>query len=380
MITTSGFRLSNLPRYTPVDPNLVAFQPTKLTEGALDALRLASNLQKYQSDRQKQEEEKALQQQRMEAARAAYGAQAALGRKTMALAPREAETALADFKVADELRQPKADLERSLIGSRSKDLAFNEAIRGEVETAKKVEAETAAATAGMSAANKVMQLQQQAEQLRDAIANSPEDNKLKRELQQAEKDLKTALADQYKATAAASKEKIDVEREKIKAKQEAANSVRELAKDARSAAAAASSAVSRRGAMQVEDPQKPGGALVPLASLQGRIFEQDKAGNWVPKKEFFGDKAIPIPPTIMQQLKAYQQLMDREKRLLEEADDLDLQAYDARKSAQSNEPSSAKKDEASTGGVVKITSKEQFDKLPSGTEFVGPDGKQYRKP
>lgn len=27
-----------------------------------------------------------------------------------------------------------------------------------------------------------------------------------------------------------------------------------------------------------------------------------------------------------------------------------------------------------------ITSKEEFDKLPSGAEFIGSDGKRYRKP
>lgn len=352
MITTSGFKLSNLARYTPVDPNLVSFQPTKITEGALDAIRLAGNLQKYQSDRMKQEEEKALQQQRMEAARAAYGAQTASSLETMALAPVRTQDALAQFSAAAELRPGETALRKASTQSKSADLAFNEAIRNDVEAAKKVEAQTSAATAGMSAANKVQQLQLQAAELNDAIINSPQDKELQRKAKEVDVKYKEALSEQAKAAAKLSLEKPDIEREKIAQKKAAAEDLAKLAKDARAAATATASTASRRGSMLVEDPQKPGGALVPLSSIQGRLFEQDKAGNWVVKKEFLGRKPISIPPQLQQQLNAYQQLMQTEKRLLEEADALDAEVYGARKSAvksQSNEPEIAKQEEASTG-------------------------------
>lgn len=392
MITTSGFRLSNLARFTPVDQNLVAFQPTKVTEGALDALRLASTLQKYQSDKRKQEEENALQQQRMEAARAGYGAQAALGQKTMALAPREAEIALADFKVADELRQPKADLERSLLGSRSKDLAFNEAIRGDVEAAKKVEAETAAATAGLKAANTTSQLMnegaalrstaadlafkdrvrpnvesaaelkayQDAEltamnwaarvndakikeaELRNKLANFPEDSSVAREAEKAKVEKTKAEAELNRAQAELARMKPTIEQNKLAAKRELANTAEKQVQNLDKLAESALMQANRIGGQRIDDPFNPKGAPTTVNSLQTRIMEQDANGNWVVKTGIF--KSTP-PPQVLQLIKLYQDQLN-------EAEQYKDQARAARKrlqSALSDEPEIAKKEESSTG-------------------------------
>lgn len=341
MITTSGFRLSNLARFTPVDPNLVAFQPTKITEGALDALRLASTLQKYQSDRKKQEEENALQQQRMEAAKAGYGAQTALAQETMALAPARTAGVLADFKVADELRQPKANLEMSLLGSKSKDLAFNEAIRGEVETAKRVEAETAAATAGMSAANKVQQLQLQAAELTDAIINNPKDKDLQRKAKEVDAEYKKALTDQATAAAELSRAKPTIEQNKIAARRELANTEEKRVQNLEKLASDALMQADRIGSREIEDPSSAKSARSTINSLQGRIMEQDDNGNWNLKKGIF----VKAPsPQVVQMLKLYQEQLN-------EAEQYKAQARAARKrlqSALSDEPEVAKKEEAAT--------------------------------
>ncbi len=55
-ITTQGHRLSNLPRYTPVDPSLVAFNPSAATSGIMDALKVGATLDKIRAERAAQAE------------------------------------------------------------------------------------------------------------------------------------------------------------------------------------------------------------------------------------------------------------------------------------------------------------------------------------
>lgn len=69
-INTSGYQFNNLARYTPVDPSLVAFNPSQLVNGAMDATKLAASIQKYQTDKAISAELAANRQARIEADKA----------------------------------------------------------------------------------------------------------------------------------------------------------------------------------------------------------------------------------------------------------------------------------------------------------------------
>ena len=88
MITTQGFRLSNLPRYTPVDPSLVAFNPSAATSGIMDALRVGATLEKIKADRAAAEELAATREARIAYENATKGA-------ATRVAPRKADLELA---------------------------------------------------------------------------------------------------------------------------------------------------------------------------------------------------------------------------------------------------------------------------------------------
>jgi len=87
-IITQGHRLSNLPRYTPVDPSLVAFNPSAATSGIMDALRVGATLEKIKADRAAAEELAATRDARIAYENATKGA-------ATRVAPRKADLELA---------------------------------------------------------------------------------------------------------------------------------------------------------------------------------------------------------------------------------------------------------------------------------------------
>lgn len=67
MINTSGFRLSQMPNYTPVDPSLVAMNPGAITQGIGASFQLANLLEQVKAQRQKRQLMDAIMQGQIEA-------------------------------------------------------------------------------------------------------------------------------------------------------------------------------------------------------------------------------------------------------------------------------------------------------------------------
>lgn len=96
-ISTNGYQVQVMPQYAPVDPRLVAFDPTQLTKGALSSIELLNELSKRKAFEQQQADLAQTHDARIAAELAKYGITtgtapgeiAALNAKNTGIAARE---------------------------------------------------------------------------------------------------------------------------------------------------------------------------------------------------------------------------------------------------------------------------------------------------
>lgn len=119
-IQTAGSQVSVMPQYSPVNPSLVAFNPTSVSDGMMNAFNLAKALEEIKSKKALQAEIEATRQKRIEAANAKNTLGAATD--TSALGLVEPQTALELGKIGQQqtLLEPTTK-------SKLSDLYFNTA-------------------------------------------------------------------------------------------------------------------------------------------------------------------------------------------------------------------------------------------------------------
>ncbi len=89
MIQTRGFQTDVQPVYSAVNPALIAFNPTSITNGALSGFQLVDTYNKLKAFQRQQDEINQLAPDRVAALQSGYGADVARNTQTQILAPQE---------------------------------------------------------------------------------------------------------------------------------------------------------------------------------------------------------------------------------------------------------------------------------------------------
>lgn len=151
MAQTSGFQVSQMPIYHPVDPSLVALNPTQITHGLLDAYQLQGTVEQLKAFRQHAAEVAATEgvrtqllqaqadQARIQAEHAAAIKQDSINaaiaeyKAKVATTPKEAQQKVAQIDANLPNIAPAAQLQGNAIQSQLADLAFKEKSRPVLE-------------------------------------------------------------------------------------------------------------------------------------------------------------------------------------------------------------------------------------------------------
>lgn len=347
MITTEGFKLNNLARFTPADPTLVAFNPTKLSEGALQTLQLANNLQKYQVQKSQMEELEALKQARIKAGLAGLelGAAtdaerlravvpevdarlAALERQSTQdksftrTTPLEEEARIAKLKFGrDEANaatsfipteyELKAGEAKNRLGDLSilgQTLPNRRIAEGFAALAKANSAPSLAVASEIQANTAPAKARLDAAQTQVALGSVESDKKAKDAKLAAETANLNAEALKNTGMANAYNAKPDIEAAKLAAANE-----KRLGLEAEIKALETSKThyVQQQDALSRTNVINLKGQVTPLNSIESDAFEYDKNGNWVEKKGFFSNPKL--PPATKQLLRDYQEVRQKAK-------------------------------------------------------------------
>lgn len=315
MITTSGFKVdpSAMPRYQPVDPKLMSFNPQNVTGGALESINVMSQLDQLKSFREHEAEWAKLadirnKKAKAEADLAAISAEVE-GRTKEGLIASKGATYAATSRVAPAeaaFKTDKFDADRSMIpkgltlsnlvvDSQIEDSRFAERQREQIQTAKEYANATAvtAAKADLTASPhvasaKVMAARKLALETETAYnttlhkwINNSNDLKLSDELVELEVKHKKALVAKTNAEAAelAERHKADeIRRVQVDAQINHQNNVL-LSRQLREAEIS----LKELGAVKVSNPQRPNESIE-VSRLFPLAFERNKkTGEWVPR-------------------------------------------------------------------------------------------------
>lgn len=112
MINTGGFGVDVMPRYTPVDPTMVALNPANVTKGLQDAFSVATDAEKLKALKALNDEVAQLREDRVNAHRLGYQQAAADSLKRIQLAP--LETTAETGKLTGQIKLQPGDLSNAL--------------------------------------------------------------------------------------------------------------------------------------------------------------------------------------------------------------------------------------------------------------------------
>jgi hypothetical protein len=139
MIQTSGFQVGAMPTYTPVNPSLVAFNPTEVSDGMLKAFRISNALEELKASKAKQAELAATRSARIAMENAVAGSNTA---KAVAETPMHAQRTGYESQKIDldsRLLFPKFEYELGDLGFKTARTAANkEMLPSVIDTEKAV--------------------------------------------------------------------------------------------------------------------------------------------------------------------------------------------------------------------------------------------------
>ncbi len=117
-ISTQGFQVQNMPTYSAVNPSLVAFNPTSVSDGMMNAFNLAKALEEIKSKKALQAEIEATRQKRLAATNAQNELSASRDTASLGLVDPEAALKLGKIGQQQTLLEPTTK-------SKLSDLSFN---------------------------------------------------------------------------------------------------------------------------------------------------------------------------------------------------------------------------------------------------------------
>lgn len=326
-IQTRGFQLDVMPRFTPVDPSLVALNPDRLQSGILSSLQIRDAVGRIDAYRKLQDELEATRKARIDAANASAQLQAAT-----------ATRGLGNVAI-------KGDVDAAEASARLKTLPF--ATEADIARAKLATGEATSGIGLLPGRTRLAEMNQKLGEmgLQGAIDRAPEENVLLRRkqmldaikteseieldprrrdklLREIDSSLKSAFSDsEVDQALKAAKIKLDNAMAEAAAERASADTKRAEALDnahkthavAISRAQAALRDLNAFGQTEIIDPDT--GQPVKISTIESRIFERDDKGEWKPRdKGLWGFKRpLKLAPNEQRAVDAYAEALNDHK-------------------------------------------------------------------
>lgn len=311
-IQTRGFSVDVMPRFTPADANLLALNPNQFTQGVLSAYqvedaknKIEENKLRLAAQKKLQDELDALSQKRMKAQEAAFDSTIAKTNAEIPLFARRAGVEGLELANKETSLPVLGNLALATMDKQAKDIAFAETQRPTIQATQEIANKTGLTTAPTKAlaeielaSNEYDKAVLQSIQLADAVANAPEDSKLKRA--KAAADIKVAEAQAKKDEAmAANIATLDARAEADRASKEAQAAARTTAllgkqtsvlNTVKMLEAVANDAERMVAKINSERAIDPGtNQYTTFDELERKYFTRGKDGSLVTKKNFWGN-------------------------------------------------------------------------------------------
>jgi hypothetical protein len=369
-----------MPQFTPSNPNLLSVDPNNVTTGMLASFQVQDSLNRLKAFQIQEQEKALLAADRLAAAKAEYSKSVMDFENIKALSPSanqagvarnlatvktagpladltltKAASEIKDLESKEKLRGPTDRLTESQITSQTKDLAQKETLRPVTEKTAGLKAQYDQENAqfGLDTLGDKQALIEQ--ELAFDLDHSADAKSAEIAYKKAQTKLLLAQAEKFQAEAEGSGR---FEKDPFTHWQKMNGLENQL--------------VSQETKLLNQPVILPNGR-------EGNIIEYIRATRSDPSKVDSGNKSKflgmgnvsrnPEAEALIGQIKA---LRDRRKSVSDKIDKIDLDVAEAKPEQPKETPEKVT--------IQKISSKEEYDKLKSGQEFIGPDGKPYKKP